>query len=357
MDIRLGATALPLPPNDFNQKEAVVDTLGNAWSSYTTAQQDAAMNAALKTVNGSATPYPLAGTTNAGVYMGFTQSTSNGVTTNTMTGGGIYVEGNATTVQLSAVTATANSPVTGMASGDSVQAIAIGQGSTTTTVYIDQTKNVTYVKSGSTVTTIQGVPENNSTGTESPATMLYVDGSIGNSTQGLSGPGQGLGAIQNGEQLTITAAGTVSVTGDVLYATQPVTTTGSTPGTVIPANNSGQVLGIFTATGNIDFNNQQSNNNITVDAAIAMLSQGGSGGWQVGSSSNEVNTVTLVGSRVANTAQSCYCSTRNLYFDQRFQSGGFAPPWFPQTTITATATDSVTSVNTTVQRTQWLAVY
>jgi len=363
----LGAPALPLPVNDFNQKEAVVDTLGNAWTSYTTAQQDQAMNAALKTVNGSATPYPVSGTTNNGVYMAYSQSTTNGVTTNTMTGGGIYVEGNADTVELSPANPTIGGTV------HTQQVITIAQGSTTTTVTEDYTSNTTTISSAVTSTsgsghnqttttttsntTILGVPENNSTGTETAATMLYVDGNIGNSTEGLSGPGQGLGAIQNGVQMTITAAGTVSVTGDVLYATQPVTTSGSNPGSVIAGSNSGQVLGIFTATGDIDFNNQQSNNNITVDAAIAMISQNGSGGWIAGSSSNSIDTVTLVGSRVANQAKSCYCTTRNLYFDQRFSSGGFAPPWFPATTITPSSTDAVSSVVTTVQRTQWLAVY
>jgi hypothetical protein len=313
------------------------------------------MHAALQTVNGTPTAYPSGGTTSPGVYMAYSSTTANGVTTNTMTGGGIYVEGNANAVELSPASPTIGGVV------HSQQVIAITQGSTVTTVTEDftaSTTTITSVTGGTTkTTTIQGVPENDSTGTATPATMLYVDGNIGSGNTGLSGPGEGLGAIQNGAQLTITAAGTISVTGDVLYATPPVTTSGSNPGSVISANNSGQVLGIFTATGDIQFNNQQTDNNMTVDAAIAMISQGGSGGWIVGSSSNPQNTVTLVGSRVANQALSCYCNTRNLYFDQRFASGGFAPPWFPATTITPSSTDAVASVTTTVQRTQWLAVY
>ena len=57
-------------------------------------QQDADMSGVLKTINGS--PYPMAGTTNHGVYLPYT--TSGG--TNTMSGGGIYVEGNASSVVL-----------------------------------------------------------------------------------------------------------------------------------------------------------------------------------------------------------------------------------------------------------------
>jgi len=38
------------------------------------------------------------------------------------------------------------------------------------------------------------------------------------------------------------------------------------------------VLGILTAAGDVQMNNQQSNHNIEIDASIAMISQGGSGG-------------------------------------------------------------------------------
>ena len=76
--------------------------------------------------------------------------------------------------------------------------------------------------------------------------MLYVDGNIAS----LSGPGEYQPAINNGVALTITAASNVTVTGDIRYETEPVVTSGSSPplDTLIPANNTGQVLGIFTAT-------------------------------------------------------------------------------------------------------------
>ena len=81
-------------------------------------------------------------------------------------------------------------------------------------------------------------------------------------------------------------------------------------------------------------NNQQSNGNIELDASIAMISQGGSGGWS-GTSGNNINTVTLVGGRIANIAKACYCNSRNLYFDQRFAGGSFlaavVPVHYPST--------------------------
>ena len=95
--------------------------------------------------------------------------------------------------------------------------------------------------------------------------MLYVNGNIGTSTTtGLSGPGQGLGAIQStpgttggtAEEMTIAAAGNINITGDILYSKEPINTPADTVNTT---NNSGQVLGIFTANGNIELYNQQSN--------------------------------------------------------------------------------------------------
>ena len=92
---KLGQTAVALPQNDFNQKEAVLDGLGNGSKLPTSSN----MSAVLQTMSGA--PYPSGGTTNPGVYLPYTTS-SNG--TNTMTGGGIYVEGNASSVVLTATT-------------------------------------------------------------------------------------------------------------------------------------------------------------------------------------------------------------------------------------------------------------
>ena len=92
--VNLGANSVPLPTDSFNQKEAVVE--GRAHQPPTPPcpnPSNATLNGALRDIN--TTPYPSTGAA-SGVFLGFTSTTSGGVTTNTMTGGGILVEGNAT---------------------------------------------------------------------------------------------------------------------------------------------------------------------------------------------------------------------------------------------------------------------
>src|SRR6202035_1355467 len=105
----LGKPAIPLPPNDYNQQQAVLDGKGVAASAVT----NASLNASLKNV--SKTPYPAGGTA-SGVYLPYTMQA--GVPT--FFGGGIYVQGNAG-VSLST-------------SGSTAQVYTITQGATTTTV-------------------------------------------------------------------------------------------------------------------------------------------------------------------------------------------------------------------------------
>jgi Tfp pilus assembly protein PilX len=350
--VTLGANPVPLPTNDFNQKEAVVDGLGNQ-GALTTAQ----MNAALKTNSG--TPYPAAGTTNPGVYMPYSQTTVGGVTTNTMTGGGIYVEGNANSVVLTAANPTIGGAV------HKQQVVTVTQGNapvTTTTITFDYTTNTTTMASQSgggatTTTTISGVTENFAGSPPAAATMLYVNGAINS----LSGPSSGA-AIQDGAALTVDAGtgSDITITGNITYKNEPVTLTqnqipGTPADTLIPGNNTGQVLGIFTNGGNVNLSVPSSGQNLEIDASIATIKSGGSGGLV--NTGNALNTLTIVGGRIQNTIQNINTTTRNVWFDRRFAQGGFAPPWFPSTTVTSSGTDAVTSTTATVQRTQWLAVY
>jgi Tfp pilus assembly protein PilX len=331
----LGQSAVTLPPNDYNQLGAVLNGQGTNTTQVTNSQ----LNAGLRNISGTA--YPSAGAT-SGVYLPYT--TVQG--TNTFTGGGIYVEGNAS--------------VTLSPSG-SAQVYTITQNSTTTTVTINNATNTTTVSSGSTNLTISGVPQQlNSSGNPvtyanslypGDATMLYVHGNV----NALSGPGQGQAAINNGTALTITASGNVTITGDILYKTEPVTFTqnqiqGTGPDTLIPGNDNGQALGIFTATGNINLNNSQGNGNLEVDATLATISQGGSGGLT--NTGNAINTLTIVGGRIQNTIQNINTTTRNVYFDRRFGSS-FAPPWFPSTTVTINGQDSASANPPVFQRLQW----
>ena len=331
-----GAAAVPLPTNDFSQKRAVLDGLGTNASSPTGLE----MSAVLKRADGTA--YPPSGA--PGVYMPYSNVAADCPVTAPptpppcMTGGGIYVEGNASVV-LSTV-------------GTSGQQYQITQGGVTTTIMIDLATNQTTMQVGSgPVTTIGGVPSDNSTG--NPATMLYVQGDV----TGMSGPAQGSPAIQDGSAVTVTASGDVTITGDLLYKTPPVTKTanelpccpGTPPGTPIPNNNNGQVLGVFTATGDIQLDNNQSPNVMEIDASLATLSQGGTGGViNIGS---RIQQLDIVGGRIQNNIKSINSDTRNVIYDRRF-AGGLAPPWFPSTTVAPPGVVTA-NFNSSTQRQRW----
>jgi Tfp pilus assembly protein PilX len=361
------------PRDSFSQMWAAIDGVGfgetnsagqvnNPQANPPTAAQPTYtdMNAALKNISG--VPYPTSGAT-SGVYLPY--SCVGSPCTGTATGGGIYVEGNAS-VLLS---------IGSDAAGNLTQSYTITQGSTTTTVTTDPGANMTTVVSGAASLTLAGVFTNCSTvgravslapatgtpctGTiagSTPGTMLYVDGTINS----LSGPGQGIPAIQDGSQITIVASGQINITGDVVYKTEPVTTTdnqlgpGTPVSTLIPGNDKNQVLGIFTANGNIDLSSSYANSNLEVDGSLAPLQQGSQWCFTCTMGSQYINTFNNVGGQIQSGICGCNMNIQNTYYDRRFVSKpGFAPPWFPATTITSTG-PAPTSTTPTVQRIQWV---
>jgi Tfp pilus assembly protein PilX len=375
----LGQQEVPLPANEFSQEWAVIDSRGcgegtNVCGSPTSPSPpsvtSATLNASLKNAAGSA--YPGTGAS-SGVYMNYT--TNNGV--NTMAGGGFYVEGSAN--------------VTLSTSGTSGQVFAISQSTgsnttTTTTITVDPlatppntwncpagttgtTSITTQVTTGgwhgSTSTTysnICSVPMDLSTSPVEAATMLYVDGTI----TSLSGTGQGVPGIQDHNAITITANGNIDITGDLIYNTEPVTTSanqivagtspaccnGSPADTLIPGHDNGQVFGLFTGAGNIVFSSNYQNSNLEVDGSMAAIVQGQSYGFNT---SGNVNTLTNVGGRIEDAAHSVNMNAFNVYFDRRFTSDkNFAPPWFPSTTVTSNGPTQATAAAPSAQRVQWV---
>ncbi len=331
----MGQSKVPLPPNDYNQEQAVLD--GKGVANNPVSKSD--LHNAVRDSKGNA--YPSGGAT-TGVFLPYT--IQNG--TPTFTGGGIYIEGNSNVV-LSTATGPNNKP-------QQVYTITQGSPAVTTVVTVDPGNNQTTFVSGGNTVNITGVPKiiDPVTNAASPATMLYDNGSI----TSLSGPGQGLPAIQDGSDVTITASGNVAITGDVLYKTEPVTLTqnqipGQPADSLIPGGDTHQALGIFTATGDIQLNNKQSNGNLEIDASLATISDKGTGGLtNIG---NPINTLTIVGGRIQNQIKNINATTRNVFFDRRFSQNGFAPPWFPSTSVTL---GSLTGAHatTTVTRVQWL---
>ncbi len=363
----LGQTSIPLPANSYNQLEAVLDGKGCAGASgctldipipTTATAEHAVFNTILKDGNGNA--YPTGSFPTDGVYLPYytvgaaavigtpagAEGTGSAATT---CAGGIFVEGNATVT------------IAPLAGSATAQIYTIVQNSTTTTVTINPTTNQTIIKIGSgTAKTITGVPEDCAPGSGTiDATMVYVDGSI----TALSGPESGGAssgpAVQNGSEMTVTASSNITITGDIRYVTEPVTFTqnqiaGTPADTLIPGSNYNQVLGIFTPGGNIILANAQSSGNLEIDASMAAVTTGGSGGLI--NSGNAINTLNIVGGRIQNTIQEINTTTRNVFFDRRFAQGNFAPPWFPSTTYTTvpTGVEASTATSPVVTRVQWL---
>ena len=84
------------------------------------------------------------------------------------------------------------------------------------------------------------------------------------------------------------------------------------------------MLGIFTSTGDIQLKNSQSNGDLQIDASLATISNGGSGGLvNIGS---QINTLAIVGGRIQNQIKDINTTTRNVFFDRRFAQNGFALP-------------------------------
>jgi hypothetical protein len=147
------------------------------------------------------------------------------------------------------------------------------------------------------------------------------------------------------------SGGTIDVTGNITYATEPVTL--NTADTLVAATPPiTNVLGIYTSGGNIELKPPSNVSTMEIDASIAAMSSGSSYGLTA--TWNSIGTVNIVGGRVQNMALSgSSVGTRNIYFDKRF-SAGFAPPWFPTTTITSTTTNTAVPATPVALRTSWV---
>jgi Tfp pilus assembly protein PilX len=341
--LSLGQPTVPLPTNDFNQQRAVLDGKGSGGQ-----PSPSEMNNALKDPKGN--PYPNSATKpSSGVFLPYSVDSSGN---RTFTGGGIMVEGDASVVLTP--------------SGSAGQTYQITQGTTTTTITINPTPQPGF-PNGTTSVSVNGKSQPVISGVPSmfdPAsgaymgydTMLYVDGNI----TGLRGPGEGQPAINDSTALTITAAKNVTLTGDVTYKSEPVTlaASGTTPAdTLIPTNDHGQTLGIFTAGGDIILNDTQVNAQgkfdglMEIDASLATIAQGGTGGLV--NPNGLINTLTIVGGRIQNNIKNINTTTRNVLFDVRYANGNFSPPWFPSTSLTLGGLKAANFDPPKIQRLSW----
>ena len=252
-------------------------------------------------------------------------------------------------------------------SGNPTQTYTITQGSTVTTITTNPATNTTTFSSGSTTKMISGIPENLATipGEANPGTMLYVNGTI----TGLSGPAAPgtsnlnsieytAAAVQNNSMITISGAGDIDITGNILYATEPVTkTTADTLLLTQGTSASNQVLGVFTANGSINLSSPYSDKNLETDASLAAIgSSSVCGSSTCGfKSANTINTWNNVGGQIQSNEFVCTITTANTYYDQRFSAwSNFFPPWFPSTSTSGTSYVAHAPIVTpTQQRTSW----
>jgi len=345
----------PLPVNDFSQKWAVIDGYGYNGAGHLepVANPGATQfNTYLKDVNGNAYP---SGGASSGVFMPYCTGGSSCTTPNTILGGGFYIEDSSSI--------TTNIQVTlGTSGGNPTQTYTITQingGTTTTTaITLNINANTTTIQQTSPspkTVTLAGVPINQAITSPREGALLYVNGKINS----LNGAGQATASLQDYYGTTIAANGDIDVTGDLIYKHEPVTLNPSD--TLVNGNDYNQVLGIYTNNGNIVLSvpGSYSPQNLETDAVVAAINSscpGGSSSCGLGSSS--FNTWTIVGGRIESNVHGVGYSTRNTWFDRRFTSrtDGFAPPWFPSTTVAQNDTTTATAplVAPSTQRLTWV---
>jgi len=355
-------SAVPLPANNFSQEYAVINNTGITDISTTTGLP-IDPPAVIPTVSGSpvpvfdaqgrVTPTVLAanlrtsstnlnptlsgGNLPTGVYIPSSNGTS-------ISGAGIYVQGDAADIQLSAV------------SGNQVYAVT--QGSTTTTITVNYSSNTTTVVQGSNTHVYTGVPTDKSDSNPanwSPAVSLFTNGSI-NSLRGGKNGSTNNAALASGTRLTITAQRNITVTGDLKY-TDAVANSDGTPTTNI--NNVRNVLGLFTNDGNVNLapnaSYVSSSLNLEIDAAVADFNTNtandggnieGSITYTGGTSPGSSDRLKIVGSRAQSKINNIGYSNRDVFYDTRFSGGHFSPPFFPGTnyTLGTTALPGVVSL-------------
>ncbi len=326
--------AVALPGDSFSQEWAVIDGVGcgekgttcnvNTPPAPTSSGSGNDLDTNLKSITGA-----VPSSSSTGVYIPYCiTSCPTGTLPGTIYGGGFYIKdtGSVTTnVQLSLA----------MVASNPVQIYTITQGTTVTTITLNINANTTTVTQSSPTATplvLTGVPLNKTGATPTEGAMLYVDGTISS----LSGPGQGTASIQDYYGTTIAANGNINVTGDLIYNHEPVTK--NTSDTLVSGADFNQVLGIFTANGDIVWSSSYSGHNLEIDATMAAINSSCTSSSSQSicgfATSGTLGTVTIVGGRIESSAHSVSLSAVNTYFDRRFTARpGFAPPWFPSTTL------------------------
>ena len=317
----LGAPSVPLPSSPFNQQGVAIGRNPADASAVTTAQ-----------ITGAIPELTGAGSVPPGIYVPVADVNGN-CRSDPLAPmkGGIYVQGDVNNMTMSVSGATA--------------VYTLVQGSTTTTVTVDRANNQTTVSSngwlpppsggscpgaaqGLATRTFTGVPK----GWQGPgnpnASMIFVNGNV----NGLSG------TLQQSEQTTIAASGSITISGNIQYQTPPNPSD--------PTSNPINVLGLYASGGDIIIGPSAPNN--VIIQAVLMAGNSTSGynssvyvqNYNSGAPRGSVN---LLGGLIekyygpfgtfnsqTGTQQTGY--GRAFTYDTRM-SRGFTPPFFPTTNL------------------------
>ena len=339
---------VPLPDNNYSQEYAVINATGitNRKPDGTPVDPPSKLPEKLGIplpvfgLLGRVTPEALAvnlrdawnkepsvflGQLNPGTYI----SSADG---NTITGAGIYVQGDATDIQL----------ITNGTDQIYVISQKVGAGNQTTTITVSKSRNETTIQTGPKTKTFSGIPMDRfKAKTPQPAVSLFVNGGINSLRGGTNGTSR-TPAIAADTRLTVTAQRDITITGDLKYA-NPVVNSDGTP--VSNLSSITNVLGIFTNDGNVNLapnkNYVSSGFNLEMNAAIVAFNNSifndgsrieGSITYTGSENPDNNDRWKLVGSRVQSKINNISYANRDIFYDVRFSGGKFAPPFFPGTT-------------------------
>lgn len=316
---------IPMPPNVFSQERASLG--GNPYDTSPVSNQE--INQAL----GRCTPTCPNGPPPTGVYVPVTNTGTPQNPTYVVTGG-IYVQ-DTNLQRLSFSMDSSNRQVVqfNQVANNQIQV---------TTIVIDKVANQTIV-----TTKLGNAAPQTNTYTGTPNGMIYVSGNIaalgGRSPGAFSCPadaqdaayGQLGSCIQQDNQFTVTAQGDITIDNNIRYQVDPRGPDGKwgTPDDNMTVKN---ILGIYTATGNINIADPAPDN-IVIDAFL-MASQGE---YQVINYATRPpqGNANILGGKIINyegyegtmnyQGQIVSGYGLNLSFDRRTQAGTALPPFFP----------------------------
>jgi hypothetical protein len=250
---------------------------------------------------------------------------------NTITGAGIYVQGDASDIQLTT------------SGTDQVYVISQknGMGNQTTTITVSPSRNQTTIQTGPKTAVFSGIPMDRfRSKSPQPAVSLFVNGAINSLRGGTEGSTRN-SAIAPDTRVTVTAQRDITITGDLKYANSVVNSDGTPVSNFGSINN---VLGIFTNDGNVNLapNKSYVSTGLSLEINAAIVSFNNSfanDGSRIEGSivytgvekPDTIDRWKLVGSRVQSKINNIGYPNRDIFFDVRFSGGKFAPPFFPGT--------------------------